>query len=50
VSAGEWVCGWELAGAIEVVLNAAELDDWSRTVFVPTDDCHVIGQNLSVSL
>jgi hypothetical protein len=50
VSAGEWTCGWELAGAIEVVLNAAELDDWSTTVFVPTDDCHVIRQTLSVSL
>ena len=50
VSAGEWACGWELAGAIEVVLNAAELDDWSTTVFVPTDDCHVIQQVLSVSL
>ena len=50
LSAGEWVCGWELAGAIEVVLNAAELDDWSTTVFVPTDDCHVFQQSLSVSL
>ena len=47
---GQWVCGWELAGAITVRAEAVGYVTAEETVTVEADSCHVLGEDLELTL
>jgi hypothetical protein len=48
--AGDWVCGWEVAGEISVVATAPGYVGGSATVTVGADECHVVPEVLTLVL
>lgn len=48
--AGSYVCGWEVAGDLEIHGVLDGYDSFDATVTVPQDECHVQGQVLDVTL
>jgi hypothetical protein len=49
---GQWVCGYEQAGSLTVTVEVEGYEAHEETVQIDKtdDDCHVIGQELEVSL
>jgi hypothetical protein len=47
---GEWACGWEVSGAIEIVVAADGYLTHTETVEVTADECHVQQGDLNVVL
>lgn len=45
-----WGCGHEVEGLVEIRVSAPGYVDVTETVDVPADECHVIQQDLSVTL
>lgn len=43
-------CGFEVAGALLIRAQAEGFQDASETVFVDSDECHVIGESLLLEL
>ncbi len=50
VDTGAWVCGWEVDGAITIRAEAVGFITDEQTVTVASDECHVIGQTLQITL
>jgi len=49
-AANEWTCGWEVAGELEITVDAAGFAPYTETVTVESDVCHVITQALDLTL
>jgi len=47
---GEWVCGYEVAGEITVRAESVGYTAAEQTVTIAEDECHVIGQDLQLTL
>lgn len=47
---GEWVCGYEVAGDITVRAESVGYTAAEQTVTIAEDECHVIGQDLQLTL
>ena len=45
-----WICGWEVAGEIEIEVSADGYETQVETVFVDEDECHVIQELVDVEL
>lgn len=50
ISEGRWVCGWEVEGDILVRAEAAGYVPVERAITVDSDECHVIGESVTLSL
>lgn len=48
--AGEYICGWEVAGEITVSISKPGYEDTTITEMIEADECHVIGQQRDVAL
>lgn len=48
--AGQWACGWEVAGDIVVRAESVGYITAEQTVTIDEDECHVIGQDLEMTL
>ncbi len=47
---GEWICGYEQAGSIEVTARLPGYRDQTESVVVDSDECHVIQEHLDMVL
>lgn len=47
---GNFICAFETAGPLNIKVGADGYDPWDTTVFVTTDACHVITQDVVASL
>lgn len=47
---GTFNCGYEVSGEISVTVSAEGYDDVTKSVVVDHDECHVIGESLTVVL
>ena len=47
---GDWACGWEVSGPIEIVVEADGYLTHTETVEVTADECHVNQTDLNVVL
>lgn len=43
-------CGWEVEGEITVTVTAEGFEEITETVVVEADECHVVGEQLDVTL
>jgi hypothetical protein len=49
-SVGEWVCGWDVAGELEIRANAVDFAEATARVTVGQDECHVIPEAVTLTL
>ncbi|MDP2308526.1 MAG: hypothetical protein Q8P18_21075 [Pseudomonadota bacterium] len=47
---GEYVCGWEVSGAIDVRVEAVGYETFEQTVVVEEGECHVIPEHVDAVL
>lgn len=50
VIASQWVCGWEVSGEIVIRAEAVGYLTGEQTVSVGSDECHVIGMDVEMTL
>jgi hypothetical protein len=47
---GSYVCGWEHEGNFEITIEAPGYETETRSAVVESDECHVIGESLTVNM
>lgn len=47
---GSYACGYEVAGDLVIRAQAEGFEEASESVFIDSDECHVIGQSLVFEL
>jgi hypothetical protein len=47
---GDFVCGWEVAGDLTITASAPGYQEASQTVTVEADECHVVTEELTLTL